>query len=78
VTSQWHCRCEWQLAADTGVLVYGTGYANEDDFKIAWVDRQGGALGTVGPVGSYRGWTCLPTGRVWSRIGMKSLAAISG
>jgi eukaryotic-like serine/threonine-protein kinase len=39
--------------SDTGVLVYGSGSA--ESRQLAWFDRNGKQLGTIGPPGAYHG-----------------------
>jgi Tol biopolymer transport system component len=48
--------------SDTGVLVYGTGGGTVSALQLVWVDRQGKAVGTVGPPANYRGIDISPDG----------------
>jgi Tol biopolymer transport system component len=49
--------------SDTGVLAYGIGAGNSADLQMVWLDRQGKAVGTVGPPGNYRGLDLAPDGQ---------------
>jgi serine/threonine protein kinase len=44
----------FSLAAN-GTLVYGVGGGDAAGLQMTWVDRQGKAIGTIAPVGNYRG-----------------------
>jgi len=48
--------------SDTGVLAYGTGGGTASALQLVWIDRQGKAVGTVGPPGNYRGIDISPDG----------------
>jgi Tol biopolymer transport system component len=48
--------------SDSGVLAFGTGSAGDPGVELVWVDRQGKALGTVGPAGRIRGIDLSPNG----------------
>jgi Tol biopolymer transport system component len=48
--------------SDTGILTYRTG-APLQDVQLAWYDRSGKRLETVGPTGNYRGVDLSPDGK---------------
>ena len=48
--------------SETGLLAYGVGDAAGPPFELAWVGRDGRALGAAGPPGSYRGFDLSPDG----------------
>jgi hypothetical protein len=50
--------------SDNGALAYGVGSGSGNaGLRMVWVDRQGKALGTVGPTGNYRGLDLAPDGK---------------
>jgi len=50
--------------SDNGALAYGVGSSSGNaGLQMVWVDRQGMALGTVGPTGNYRGLDLAPDGK---------------
>jgi len=49
--------------SDTGMLAYGLGSSAAAGLQMAWVDRQGKAIETVGAEGNYRGIDLAPDGK---------------
>jgi eukaryotic-like serine/threonine-protein kinase len=49
--------------ADNGTLAYGVGVGDAAGLQMTWVDRQGKAIGTIAPVGNYRGLDLSPDGK---------------
>jgi eukaryotic-like serine/threonine-protein kinase len=50
-------------ASDDGLLLYGPGTSSIADYRLAWTDREGKLLGTVGEPASYRGMKLSPDGK---------------
>jgi len=53
----------WFDVSPGGTLAYLSGAAVSSDTQVAWVDRQGDPLGTLGPPGQYRQVVLSPDGR---------------
>ena len=50
-------------ATDDGVLLYGPGSSGMADYGLAWTDRNGKSLGSVGDPTSYKGIRLSPDGK---------------
>ena len=61
--------------SDRGALAYGAGAANGSRLRLTWVDRRGTQIGTVGPIGNYRGPALAPDGK---RLAVKRREAQGG